>query len=85
MRRYCRPSSSRTGVPPHEASAPASFTAIYETKTKRADFRAESALAALPYSGVAGLPDGRVFEIRHGSLHTNQNPADVWRLCSKMW
>ncbi|WP_260580794.1 Eco57I restriction-modification methylase domain-containing protein [Sphingopyxis sp. PET50] len=66
-----------------EASAPASFTAIYETKTKRADFRAESALAALPYSGVAGLPDGRVFEIRHGSLHTNQNPADVWRLCSE--
>ncbi len=34
------------------------------------------------HSGVVSLPDGRAFEVRHGTLHCDADPHGVWRLSS---
>lgn len=65
-----------------EAVAPARFTTIYEAKTKTGSQVADSAIAALEQSGVVGLPDGRTFEVQHGTLHIDTDPSGVWRLSS---
>lgn len=61
---------------------PARFTTIYEAKAKIASHQAQSPLAALEFSGVVGLPDGRNFEVQHGTLHNDTDPSGVWRLSS---
>ncbi len=65
-----------------EAVSPARFTSIYETKTKSASHQAASAITALEHSGVIGLPDGRSFEVQHGTLHNGTDLSGVWRLGS---
>ena len=65
-----------------EAVVPARFTTIYEAKNKTALHQADSAITALEYSGVVGLPDGRAFEVQHGTLHNDTDRAGVWRLSS---
>lgn len=58
------------------------FTTIYETKSKSAGRKVDSAIEALAHSGVVGLPDGRAFEVRHGVLHNDPDAGAVWRLSS---
>lgn len=65
-----------------EAVAPARFTTIYEAKATTASHRADSAIAALEHSGVVGLPDGRAFDVQHGTLHNGTDPSGIWRLSS---
>ncbi len=65
-----------------EATPAARFTTIYEVKTKVATQQADSAIAALDHSGCVGLPDGRMFEVLHGTLHNDTDPTGVWRLSS---
>jgi adenine-specific DNA-methyltransferase len=62
--------------------APVRFTTIYEAKTDSVLNRADNAIAALQCSGLVGLPDGRTFEVLHGTLHDDTDPSGVWRLSS---
>lgn len=64
------------------APTPTCFTTIYEAKGKQALHQSESPIAALQKSGAVGLPDGRVFEVRHGTLHNDAGATGVWRLSS---
>ncbi len=65
-----------------EAVSPARFTSIYEAKTKTASHQTANAITALEHSGVIELPDGRSFEVQHGTLHNDTDPSGVWRLGS---
>lgn len=65
------------------APSPTCFTTIYEAKGKQALHRTETPIAALQVAGAVGLPDGRVFEVQHGTLHHDTEPAGIWRLSSE--
>jgi hypothetical protein len=71
-----------SGETEEEARAPARFTTIYEAKTRSAAHRAGNAIAALEYNGAVSLSDGRTFNVQHGTLHNDTDPAGVWRLHS---
>ncbi len=58
------------------------FTTIYETKSRTSVLAASNAIEAIAYDGVVGLPDGRAFEVQHGTLHNGPDDAAVWRLSS---
>lgn len=65
-----------------EVTTPTHFTTIYEAKAKMPARMADSAIDALNHSGVISLPDGRVFEVQHGTLHSDIDPSAIWRLSS---
>lgn len=57
------------------------FTAIYQTQAP-ADATAPDAIAALALDGTVALPDGRRFDVRHGSLDEADDPAAIWRIAN---
>lgn len=59
-----------------------SFASIYQSKAEPTH-TATDPLAALGREGVAELPDGRAFQVQHGTLDNGGNPAGVWRLASE--
>lgn len=59
-----------------------SFVSIYQSKAKPTH-TATDPLAALRREGIAELPDGRVFQVQHGTLDNGDDPAGVWRLASE--
>lgn len=58
------------------------FTSIYQSKAEPTHTSTDP-LAALGQEGVAGLPDGRAFQVQHGTLDNGGDPAGVWRLASE--
>lgn len=67
-----------------KAAEPAipSFGSIYQSKAEPTHTSSDP-LAALGREGVAKLPDGRAFEVQHGTLDNGGDPAGVWRLASE--
>ena len=59
-----------------------SFASIYQSK-EEPTHTSHDPLAALGQEGVAGLPDGRAFQVQHGTLDNGGDPAGVWRLASE--
>ena len=59
-----------------------SFASIYQSKAEPTHTSTDP-LAALGQEGVAGLPDGRAFQVQHGTLDNGGDPAGVWRLASE--
>lgn len=62
-----------------EPSGKARFTSIYEAKNA-ATLSAESPIAALEHEGLVDVPDGRVFDVRHGVLDHGDSSSGVWRI-----
>ncbi len=60
---------------------PAGFTSAYETR-ETAEVTVSDPISALACSGVAEVPDGRRFAIRHGRLHASRSPGGVWRMAT---
>jgi adenine-specific DNA-methyltransferase len=61
---------------------PAAFSSIYATN-ETPSATATGPIEALHTEGVACLPDGRCFRVRHGRLETGGAPDGVWRIASK--
>ncbi|MEL7667025.1 MAG: N-6 DNA methylase [Actinomycetota bacterium] len=59
--------------------APAMFTSIYEAKTE-ASASAVDPVAAVEHEGLVRVADGRVFNVRHGSLDHGVSTTGVWRI-----
>ncbi|TNE69113.1 MAG: type II restriction endonuclease subunit M [Rhodobacteraceae bacterium] len=59
-----------------------SFASIYQSKAEPTHTSTDP-LAALGQEGIAGLPDGRAFQVQHGTLDNGGDPAGVWRLASE--
>lgn len=57
------------------------FTSIYETKNA-AKRIVPTAIDALSHAEVVGLPDGRRFQIEHGTLDLSGPPETVWRVAT---
>ncbi len=64
-----------------ESTTP-SFVSIYQSKAEPTH-TATDPLAAIRREGIAELPDGRAFQVQHGTLDNGGNPAGVWRLASE--
>jgi adenine-specific DNA-methyltransferase len=62
-----------------KSSQVAKFTSIYET-TGAAACKAEDPLHALAFSGQVGVPDGRTFQVKHGTLASVNGNDDLWRI-----
>lgn len=60
---------------------PAGFTSAYQTG-EVADVTVPDPISALAHSGVAELPDGRRFAIRHGRLHPSRSAEGIWRMAT---
>lgn len=58
---------------------PLPFSSIYET-SKPADTAAPDVLSALDHTGVVQVPDGRRFQVHHGSLNHGRASDGVWRV-----
>ena len=65
----------------HESDSPAGFTSAYETSDS-AETQVADPIGALEHSGVAGVPDGRRFRVRHGRLQMDGGLEGVWRLAT---
>jgi tRNA1(Val) A37 N6-methylase TrmN6 len=59
-----------------------SFSSIYETDAPPTH-EASDPIGALTREGVSALPDGRRFQVRHGSLEIRGAPDSVWRIETK--
>ena len=64
-----------------ESTTP-SFVSIYQSKAEPTHTTTDP-LAALGREGIAELPDGRAFQVQHGTLDNGGDPAGVWRLASE--
>lgn len=59
----------------------AQFTSIYETKDPATE-QAPDAIRALTLAGAIRLPDGRTFQVSHGTLDNGGDVSGIWRLGS---
>ena len=64
------------GQPPEVA-----FSSIYETRDA-VTAHADSPLAALTGAGIIGLPDGRAFQVQHGTLTSQGDLEETWRIAT---
>jgi hypothetical protein len=68
------------GATSGELSQP-KFTSIYEVESEPTR-KAETPIAALEYSGVVALDDGRRFNVQHGILDGSGESDDLWRIAT---
>lgn len=58
------------------------FTSIYESD-QPVERELSTIISALSEAGVLGLPDGRAFRVRQGTLESSEGPGSVWRVSTE--